>query len=137
MPPSTDKSIFVARIFLVKNRDVVIEMVQHYGNVKAVFQGHAHRFDVQTTTVKNGTGALNTCQFIIAPPIIEYPFAWLMLSLTKTTLTIHFNRLPLPQFYEVDRHNGEGQIWRDGLPEWHDYTIDYIAISIRNLHRYL
>ncbi|MBV7329246.1 hypothetical protein KFU94_13545 [Chloroflexi bacterium TSY] len=73
--------------------------------------------------VQNGTSGLDTCQYIITPPIIEYPFAWLMLSLTETALTIRFNRLPLPQFHETDRHNGEGQQWRDGLPEWHDFTI--------------
>ncbi len=107
--------------FLIKNRESLLALMKRYGNVRAVFQGHAHRFDVHTHTISE-----KPCTFVISPPIIEYPMAWLLLTLESSQISVSFRRLPLPALVAKARQSGEGQSWRDGLPAWQQFVIDLV-----------
>ena len=92
-----------------------------YKNVRAVFQGHAHRLDVQRVQI--GEVA---CTFIITPAVIEYPVGWLLLSLEPDCLQVRLQRLPLFDLAETSRSSGEGQTWREGRREWQNLRIELI-----------
>lgn len=102
-----------------KNDDALLEVLGRYGNVRAVFQGHAHRLDVHQAPL----GRCNT-HFIITPSLIEYPLAWLQLTLTAASLSVALCPLPLPVLSSRSCNSGSGQKWRSGRPEWHKLTID-------------
>ncbi len=102
----------------VKNADRVLSIMARYGNVRAVFQGHAHLFDVQQAPVGD-----SITHFIVAPPIIQYPMAWLSLRLRPDQLHLRMVPLPLPELAERSRQAGNGQGWRAGLPQWQDMRI--------------
>jgi 3',5'-cyclic AMP phosphodiesterase CpdA len=102
----------------VRNSGAVLELMARYGNVRAVFQGHAHRFDVQTTMV----GAA-PCHFVIVPAVIEYPLGWLSLEFLPTQLRLRLEQLSVPELAEISLHSGEGQAWRRGRPDWADLTL--------------
>lgn len=106
-------------LYQVENRQNVLELMARYGNVRAVFQGHAHMLDIQTTEIGE-----NPCTFIVTPAIIEYPMAWLQLQLTAHKLSVSIQRLPLPELAATSRQSGNGQGWREGLSDWHDFCIE-------------
>ena len=108
-----------ADYFLIKNRKALLALMERFGNVRAVFQGHAHRFDVQTSTI-----AAKPCTFVISPPLAEYPLAWLLLTIDSTQLHVSVRPLPLPALSEEGRQSGAGQSWREGLPERQEFTIE-------------
>lgn len=103
----------------VKNGDLVLDLLRRYGNVRAVFQGHAHRLDVQT--VRLGAKA---CTFVVAPSLIEYPLGWLALQIGPTEASVTLQRLPLPALAHLSLNSGSGQAWRQGEPAWQRFTID-------------
>ncbi len=103
----------------VRNAAAVLEMMERYGNVRIVFQAHAHRLDVQTIYV--GT---QRCHFIVMPSIIEYPLGWLRLDLTPGALQLSLQRLPLPDLASLGGYSGEGQLWRSGKSEWANMQIE-------------
>jgi 3',5'-cyclic AMP phosphodiesterase CpdA len=105
--------------YAVENADAVLETMARYNNVYAIFQGHAHRFDVQRAAV----GGRNVW-FIIAPAVMEYPLGWLHLTLTPGRLRVQLRSLDLPDLLDLTRDAGNGQAWRAGEPEWRDFTID-------------
>lgn len=102
----------------VENAEAVIQLLRRFGNTRAIFQGHAHRFDVQT--VEFGT---HSCTLVVLPALIEYPLAWVRLDVTPRTVRMRLQRLPLPELREASRVSGDNQTWRAGRPEWWDYTI--------------
>jgi hypothetical protein len=102
----------------VRNAAAVLELLARYGNVRAVFQAHAHRLDMQLRMLGN-----RPCTFVILPSLIEYPLAWVRLDLSQAALRMRLNRLPLPDLQEASRLSGKGQGWRAGRPEWWDLTI--------------
>jgi hypothetical protein len=105
--------------YLVQNAPAVLDVLATHGNVRAVFQGHAHRYDIQNERVGD-----NNCAFIIAPALIEYPLGWLELELTASELAIRLRRLPLSAWQDRTRQSGAGQAWRAGDVSWHHFTID-------------
>lgn len=105
--------------YAVENADAVLEAMARYNNVQAVFQGHAHRFDVQRANV----GGRNIW-FIIAPAVVEYPLGWLHLTLTSDRLRVQLRSLDMPDLLDLTRDAGDGQAWRAGEAEWRDFTID-------------
>lgn len=107
------------RYYPVKNADAVLDVLAEHGNVRAVFQGHAHRLDVQQLAVGG-----QPCWFIVTPAIVQYPVGWLALTLTPQTVRVQLRLLPLPALIEQARVSGDGQTWRAGKPDWHDFTIE-------------
>lgn len=103
----------------VKNAQAVLALFARYGNVRAVFQAHAHRFDVHQVPLGG-----QPCHFVIIPAVIEYPLGWLMLDLMPDKLRVRLQRLPLPDLAQLSLNSGEGQGWRCGLPQWSDMEIN-------------
>ncbi|CAN5729982.1 3',5'-cyclic-AMP phosphodiesterase [soil metagenome] len=103
----------------IRNAAPVLALLERYGNVRAVFQAHAHRLDVQKLTVGN-----RPCYFIVMPAVIEYPLGWLYLELTHSALQISLQRLPLSELADLGGYSGEGQLWRSGQLEWAHLRID-------------
>jgi 3',5'-cyclic AMP phosphodiesterase CpdA len=106
-----------ADLYGIQNIDAVLTLLKRYRNVRALFQGHAHRFNVQQTTLDG-----RPCLSVILPPIIEFPMAWLELALHPNSLQVQLRRLPLPDLAERSRQNGASD-WRAGQPEWRNFTI--------------
>lgn len=104
--------------FAVQNTDRVLAVMARYDNVRAVFQGHAHRFDVQSVAVGG-----RDIPFIIAPAVMEYPHGWLHLELTPTQLHVELRSFDLPDLQALTRDAGDGQAWRAGKPEWRAFAI--------------
>lgn len=102
----------------VRNAEAVLELLDRYANVRAVFQAHAHRLDMQQRVLGK-----QKCTFVVLPSLIEYPLAWVRLDLSQSALRLRLNRLPLPDLLEASRLSGSGQGWRAGRPEWWDLTI--------------
>ena len=102
----------------IQNSAVVMDLLARYHNVRAVFQAHAHRLDIQAQTLGD-----HACTFVILPSLIEYPLAWVRLDLSQVAVRLRLNRLPLPNLQEASRLSGAGQSWRAGRPEWWDLTI--------------
>jgi 3',5'-cyclic AMP phosphodiesterase CpdA len=102
----------------IANTEAVLALLAQHRQVRAVFQAHAHRLDVQQAPLGSGT-----CWFVVLPAIICYPLAWLQLDLTPASVQVRLKRLPLPELTELSRTQGEGHEWRAGQPEWHDFTI--------------
>lgn len=104
--------------YAVENASAVLDILARAGNVAAVFQGHAHRFDVQTVALGG-----RTIHFVVAPALIEYPLGWLRLSLSPGRLHVELRSLPLPPLLELTRDSGSGQEWRAGPPAWRSFTL--------------
>lgn len=104
--------------FAVRNAGAVRAVLSRHANVAAVFQAHAHRFDVRRLPLGR-----QECTFVILPSLIEYPLAWMQLDLAPSLLRMRLRRLPLPELCEASRTSGGGQEWRGGRPEWWDLTI--------------
>lgn len=102
----------------VNNAETVLDLMARHGNVRAVFQGHAHRLDVQQIPVGG-----RPCWFVVSPALIQYPVAWFELTLSAKALRVQLRSLPLPELVERARVSGDGQDWRTGKPEWHDFTV--------------
>ncbi len=75
---------------LVQNRQEVRTILARHGNIRAVFQGHAHKYEVQTVPLGS-----QACSFVIAPPLCKWPPAWLLLTIGKTGLDIQARYLDL------------------------------------------
>lgn len=104
--------------FGVQNADAVLDVLARHGNVVAVIQGHAHRYDVQTAQLGG-----RLCHFVVTPAIIEYPVAWLELRLSADELRIVLRPLAAGEGVKLSRKSGGGQAWRRGLPAWRDLRI--------------
>lgn len=102
----------------IGNAGAVLEILRRYGNICAVFQGHAHRLDLQQVALTPD----RTTLFAVVPSIIDYPVAWVRLELAGQTATLSLQPLPLPAIAELSRDSGTGQAWRKGRPEWWNYT---------------
>jgi 3',5'-cyclic AMP phosphodiesterase CpdA len=102
----------------IENAQPVCALIERYGVVRAVFQAHAHRFDIQTVPL----GARDTT-FVVLPALIEYPVAWARLDCSATSLRVRLQPLPVPHLQEASLASGEGQAWRAGRPEWRDFSI--------------
>jgi len=109
------------KFYGTRNGDAVLELLTRYGNVRAVFQGHAHRLDVHTTML----GRSETT-FAVLPSIVEYPVAWTCLELSAQNLRMIHRPLPVSELAQQSRTiiGVEGlQDWRAGRPDWQDKTI--------------
>ncbi len=104
--------------FAVRNAAAVRAVLSRHANVAAVFQAHAHRFDVRRLALGR-----QECTFVILPSLIEYPLAWVQLDLAPNLLRMRLRQLPLPELRETSRTSGSGQEWRAGRAEWWDLTI--------------
>lgn len=108
-----------ADLYGIANGELVLALIKRYGNVRAVFQAHAHRLDVQATQLGQ-----QPCWFMVIPAVIEYPMAWLELTLTANQLQVQMRRLPLRDLAEQSLQSGGGD-WRAGRPEWRNFTIPF------------
>jgi 3',5'-cyclic AMP phosphodiesterase CpdA len=104
--------------FAVRNAGAVRNVLSRHNNVSAIFQAHAHRFDVRRLRLGRQEST-----FVILPSLIEFPLAWVQLDLAPRLLRMRLRQLPLPQLQEASRASGSGQDWRAGRPEWWDLTI--------------
>jgi hypothetical protein len=109
---------WLPHFYAIRNAEAVLALMARYGNVRAVFQAHAHRFDIHVAPV----GAHN-CHFVVIPAVIEYPLGWLRLAIAPHQLKLHLEQLPLPELARLSLLSGDGQGWRLGLPHWADLTI--------------
>lgn len=110
--------------YAVANAARILDLMERHANVRAVFQGHAHLYDVQQRMVGG-----HACTFVVAPAVIDYPVGWLDLDLDEGCLRVALRQLPLPEFIERSRTgpeggNGVSQAWRAGRLEWHHLVID-------------
>lgn len=105
-------------LYRVANAAAVLDILAQAGNVRAIFQAHAHRLDVQQAPL----GA-EACWFVVMPAIIIYPMAWLQLDLSPEAIQVELKPLPLPELAELSRTKGEGHAWRAGQPEWQNFVI--------------
>ncbi|MCL4860390.1 MAG: metallophosphoesterase [Caldilineaceae bacterium] len=101
-----------ADLYGVENGSAVRDLLARHGNVRAVFQAHAHRLDLQPVTLGAGT-----CWFVVLPAVIEYPMAWMELVLDEEHAHLTMRRLPLRDLAEQSRRSGDID-WRAGRPEW-------------------
>lgn len=106
-----------ADLYGVQNGSEVLSLLARHGNVRAVFQAHAHRFDIRSTTLGSGT-----CSFVVLPAVIEYPMAWLELVLQADRAYLLLRRLPLRDLAEQSRRSSDSD-WRAGRQEWHNTSI--------------
>ena len=108
-----------ADFYLVQNAPAVLDVLAAHDNVRAVFQGHAHMFEVHTDLLD-----ARPCTFVITPSVVEYPLGWLELELTADELTVALRRLPHPMLQQETLNSGSGQDWRAGRADWQTFTID-------------
>ncbi|MFO7631041.1 MAG: metallophosphoesterase [Caldilinea sp.] len=101
----------------ILNAAQVMAVIERHGGVRAIMQGHAHRLDIQTLTLDQG----QRCMVGILPGTIEFPVAWMNLSLGATQGRVQLQRLPLPEVSAISEQSGSGQTWRGGDPSWWDY----------------
>ena len=114
--------------YAVKNADAVLAIMAKYSNVRAVFQGHAHRLDVQIKPVGN-----RECTFVILPSVVDYPTGWTLLEITDTHVNVQLKRLsvdkiPLNNFSSnVDlprpHQKLEADEWRGGKEKWQNLRL--------------
>ncbi len=102
----------------IANAADVLEVIRRHGNTRAIFQGHAHRLDIQEVALAPDRKTL----FAVVPAIIEYPVAWMRLELNGHRAALSLQPLPLPALAELSRGSGDGQGWRGGKPEWWNVT---------------
>jgi 3',5'-cyclic AMP phosphodiesterase CpdA len=100
------------------NTEAALDLLARNRQVRAVFQAHAHRLDVQQAPLGD-----KSCWFVVMPAIICYPLAWLQLELSPESMQVSMKRLPLPALADLSRNQGEGHEWRAGRPEWQNFTI--------------
>jgi hypothetical protein len=112
--------------FAIRNAAAVRSVLSRYSNVAAVFQAHAHRFDVRRLPLGR-----HECTFVILPSLIEYPLAWVQLDFAPNLLRMRLRQLPLPTLQEASRSSGSGQEWRAGRREWWDLTIPLRPATIQ------
>jgi hypothetical protein len=108
-----------ADLYGIDNAAAVLSLLSRYNNVRAVFQAHAHRLDVQRVSL----GAQN-CWFVIIPAVIEYPMAWIQLDVGTEAAQLTMRRLPLADLAEQSRHS-DNTCWRAGKPEWHSIMLPF------------
>lgn len=106
--------------FGVRNAERALAIIADHPNVRAVFQGHAHFFEVQEVDL----GQFR-CPFIITPSILEYPVAWLQLEINGAGLVVNLRQLPLKEPIERALRSGPGQLWRGGDPQRRQFTIPW------------
>ena len=87
--------------YAVQNAPAVLAIMAKHGNVHAVFQGHAHRFDVQRVDVGG-----QPITFVITPAVMEYPLGWLLLDVTPHELHVRLQRLSFPELAALTRDAG-------------------------------
>jgi hypothetical protein len=56
--------------------------------------------------------------------VIEYPMAWLELTLSADQVQVQMRRLPLPDLAQQSLQSGGGD-WRAGRPEWRSFVIPF------------
>jgi 3',5'-cyclic AMP phosphodiesterase CpdA len=106
-----------ADLYGIQNVDAVLALLKRFGNVRAIFQGHAHRLDVQPKRLGG-----HPCWSVVLPPVIEFPMAWLELVLHPDSLQVQLRRLPLADLAERSRQSGASD-WRAGKAEWRNFAI--------------
>jgi 3',5'-cyclic AMP phosphodiesterase CpdA len=106
-----------ADLYGIRNAAEVLAVLARYPNVKAIFQAHAHRLDVQVAPLGK-----QQCWFVVLPAVIEYPLAWLELNVHPGAVQCTLRRLPRRDLAELSRQRGDID-WRAGRPEWGDFTI--------------
>ncbi len=74
----------------VRNRQEVQTVLAKHPNVRAVFQGHAHQYDVQTVLLGH-----RDCTYVVAPALCLWPPAWLHLTIGPSGLAIQVRYLDL------------------------------------------
>jgi len=105
-------------LYTTQNSEAVLDIFTRHGNVRAVFQGHAHVLDVREVMVVS-----EPITFVVAPSLIQYPLGWLLLTLTPASLRVQYRALPLPELSEHSRIAGVGSDWRTPDPAWLDFTV--------------
>jgi len=96
----------------IGNGDRLLDLMARAGNVRAVFQGHAHFYEVQESRIGG-----RACTFVIAPAVVESPTAWLRLNLDATGMQVVLQRLP------AELATPPGQEWRAGHKAWRNWRL--------------
>ncbi|MEM7029292.1 MAG: metallophosphoesterase [Chloroflexota bacterium] len=102
----------------INNAAQVITVLEKHRNVRAVFQAHAHRLDVQQRPIGG-----QPCTFVVQPALIEYPLAWLHLALSETQISVSLKKLPLESLAEMSLACNPDHHWRVGQAAWHNFEI--------------
>ena len=105
-------------LYATANSEAVLDIFARYGNVRAVFQGHAHLLDLREVMVGN-----QPIRFVVAPSLIQYPLGWLLLTLSAGALRVQYRALGLPQLSEQSRMAGAGADWRAGDAAWQNFSV--------------
>lgn len=105
-------------LYGVANGAEVHSLLARYGNVRAVFQGHAHRLDVRQAMI-----AETQYCFVVLPAVIEYPLGWLQLDVAPDRIEVAMRRLPLDALAGMSLEEGEDRDWKAGRAEWQQFAL--------------
>jgi 3',5'-cyclic AMP phosphodiesterase CpdA len=100
--------------YQVANADSLLMLLEKFGNVRAVFQGHAHFYEVQPVELGG-----RPVPFVILPAIIESPLGWLQLTVAGDGMEVALQTL------RANLPTPPGQQWRAGRDEWRRWRIDW------------
>ena len=104
-------------MYQIHHGDEIPGRMEQHGNVRAVFQGHAHLYDVHTEPF-----AGQDVTFVVCPPAICYPLGWLLLTASAGELRVQYQPLPLDELRSHSNAQGQ-QAWRKPSDEWDDLRI--------------
>ena len=106
----------------VANSSEVVQLLAQHGQVRAIFQGHTHAYDI--LQIPLGTG---TCTGVVAPALIMWPVSWLHLTVTPQELRWVLKPLPVPmELLARSKAQVQGD-QRPGLPTWNPWHVGFRA----------
>lgn len=92
--------------YAVRNADALMAVLARRPAVRALFQGHVHRYE-RGTVRSNGFQAVS----VLTPSVIEYPVAWLQVDVDNTGITVTLRQLPRADLIARSLCDG-AQAWR-------------------------
>ncbi len=104
--------------YRIQNADTLLGLMERHPQVVAVFQAHAHLYDVQRVAL-GGHERL----FVVIPSCIQYPLGWVLLRVEAHRLDIQLRRLTsLAELQERSRQRDPYGDARGGERAWERLT---------------
>ncbi len=104
----------------VANSPEVLRLLARHGQVRAIFQGHTHAYDLHQVPLGRGT-----CTAVVVPALIQWPVSWLHLTATAQALKWQLRPLPVPPaLLAQSKAQVEGDQKRH-RPAWNPWCMDW------------
>lgn len=104
----------------VANSSEVVQLLAQHGQVRAVFQGHTHAYDIHQAPLGPGF-----CTGVVVPALIMWPVSWLHLTVTPQELRWTLRPLPVPeQILARSKAQVQGD-QKPGLPTWNPWRVGF------------